>query len=475
MKKKTFLHRQWAIVLLAVFSISVYAQNGATPIRTGVKASDAIIIESGIDTLRIQQTAQTRRANTFDDDNKEHGSAGWWFYYEYYKYKYPSINTLGEKVYLTALAAMPLDAKKPINNVVLGCHITITDDASTPSNYIKTGSKTSDVGMLIGHAKRDDSDPAYNCIVILPDYQGYGDTKNQAHPYLAQEVTARQSVDALRYGLELYQQSKKNHQPLKEDWKTVCVGYSQGGSVAMATQRFMEMNFIDKDLHLAGSVCGDGPYDPITTMQTYIKEDKVYMPVALALIVKGMLDYNPYMRKYRLEDFFTKNFIDTGIIDWIDEKKISTSDVQDKLKKLYKFGKDKKGEYIKVSEVFTTEAFNYIKAVVNGQKPTPNPKYDDLMTALSVNDLTQGWQPQYPIYLFHSTDDEVVPYANAEVAVQKLNNPAKPKMVKLQPISKKNHVDNGQSFYFAVFSDPYETKGMKAILGGEAEWNKFNP
>jgi len=169
----------------------------------------------------------------------------------------------GEAITLTALAAMPTNYSVPINNIILGCHITITDNKSTPSEYITSGDWQSDVGMLVMHAKsKSASHLAYNCLVILPDYQGYGLTRDQAHPYLAQEITARQSVDALRYGIELYKTSKKNRAKIRDNWKTICIGYSQGGAVAMACQRFIETNFLDQDLHLGGSGCGGRPWSP---------------------------------------------------------------------------------------------------------------------------------------------------------------------------------------------------------------------
>ena len=272
------------LTVALVFSVSVAAQRDFSTIRTGVNATDAKIIERGVKAFERPKDAAHTRGNGFDDDNKDHYKNNW-NGYEYYRYTYPSISAKGEPITLTALAAMPTKYTTPINNIILGCHVTITDNASAPSEYITTGDWKSDVGMLIMHAKnKSASDLAYNCLVILPDYQGYGITRNEAHPYLAQEITARQSVDALRYGIELYKTSKKNRAKIRDNWKTICVGYSQGGSVAMACQRFIETNFLDTDLQLGGSVCGDGPYDPIATLRTYIAEDKVYMPVALPLI-----------------------------------------------------------------------------------------------------------------------------------------------------------------------------------------------
>ena len=78
--------------------------------------------------------------------------------------------------------------------------------------------------------------PYYN-LVILPDYEGYGVTRNHAHPYLYQELTARQVVDATRYGISLYKTSSrvdKVRHSFRSNWRSICIGYSQSGTVSTA-------------------------------------------------------------------------------------------------------------------------------------------------------------------------------------------------------------------------------------------------
>ena len=471
------LRRYLCLTVTIVLSVSVSAQKDFSSIQTGVDVGDAKIIESGVKSFEEIERRLPRRANSFDDDNSEHhATKGWGLNYEYYKYTYPTINTKGETIILTALAAMPTNYDVPINNIILGCHATITDNKSTPSEYIKSGDWKTDVGMLIMHAKsKSASELGYNCLVILPDYQGYGNTRYQAHPYLAQEITARQSVDALRYGIELYKKSKKGRAKIRDGWKTICVGYSQGGSVAMACHRFMETNFLDKDLHLGGSVCGDGPYDPIATMKFSVEEDKVFMPVAIPLILKGMLDYNPYMRRHKAKDYFTEKFLKTGILDWIELKEQNVLDIQKALRKFYKFHKDKRGDYLKTSEIFTPEVFAFMSKKIKGEPTEKNPKFDDLYSALNVNNLTENWKPKYPIYLFHSKVDEVVPIGNAESAYQRMRTDKNPNIIKYTYVESGGHIMSGLAFFFAIFGKSYEQKAVEAIAGGERTWNLFNP
>ena len=148
-----------------------------------------------------------------------------------------------------------------------------------------------------------------NCLVIMPDYEGYGVTANRAHPYLYQELTARQCIDALMYGKALYNSDpelENIRHPMRDDYRCMSVGYSQGGSVSMACHRFIEQCGLNKDLHFVGSLCGDGPYDPMATVMYYVKNDlegkTMSMAVVLPLIIKGMLDTNPYMRNHKPED-----------------------------------------------------------------------------------------------------------------------------------------------------------------------------
>jgi len=68
--------------------------------------------------------------------------------------------------------------------------------------------------------------------------------------------------------------------------------------------------------------------------ETQHKKGIVSMPVVLPLIIKGMLDYSPELKDYRIEDFLSQQFFDTGIIDWLNSKDYSTDDIEKKLVEL---------------------------------------------------------------------------------------------------------------------------------------------
>ena len=81
---------------------------------------------------------------------------------------------------------------------------------------------------------------------------------------------------------------------------------------------------------MKGAVCGDGPYNPLATLKRYIEMNKLFMPVAPALLLKGMVDTDKDLRAMgcTYQDFVTEKFFNTGIFDMIQCKQMTTDDVQ---------------------------------------------------------------------------------------------------------------------------------------------------
>ena len=452
---------------------------------TGIQGSWAQTIKDmGLFTASIaRQTANGEGSGFYDK-----GTSGlidvWWFTYDY-----PSVSADGQPVMLSAMACMPNDrtGASVINNVVVGCHATITDNAQCPTEFNRTGSITSDVFMMMYHAgvgfgaKPDEADPCYYNLVILPDYEGYGITADRTHPYLCEGATAQQVVDAVRYGIELYQddeQVKRVRRPFRDNWHTIIEGYSQGGAVAMATQRHIEQNGLAEELHLAGSICGDGPYDPLATMLYYVEQDaqghELSMPVVVPLMLQGLLAVTPAgggasnTPPYTIDDFLNPRFLATGILDWLAEKAMTTDDITKALRNLYAEGKDGDREYYR--SVLTSSGRAYLKDIMNASvyeyfksllqchpdytthpiaKPEGGSAGEWLHMALEENVLTNGWTPDHPVCLFHSTADDVVPYLNSQRARASFGDEAK----WFESALNGSHVGTGVEFFTGSVRD----------------------
>jgi hypothetical protein len=109
---------------------------------------------------------------------------------------------------------------------------------------------------------------AQGFIVVAPNYLGYDRSSLSYHPYLHAEGQAVDMVDGLR--------AAKAHllaaSPTKPSSKLFITGYSQGGAVAMATQRALERDYAGEFSVTAGFDMS-GPYnlvgftDVITNVQ----------------------------------------------------------------------------------------------------------------------------------------------------------------------------------------------------------------
>lgn len=95
---------------------------------------------------------------------------------------------------------------------------------------------------------------AQGFIVVAPNYAGYATSRLSYAPYLNAEQSANDMVDALRAARKAFAGIKA-----QDSGKLVITGYSQGGHVAMATQRAMQTTYASefKVTALAGQ---SGPY-----------------------------------------------------------------------------------------------------------------------------------------------------------------------------------------------------------------------
>ena len=123
-----------------------------------------------------------------------------------YVFNYPSKNAAGEDVVLSAslVAWSPEEPKATdgIESVHIYSHFTITSDDECPSSNLNL-KELALFAVLLKEQYAVGLDPTQDfishAIIIAPDYEGYGVTRDLPHPYLAQELTAQQVMDAVDY------------------------------------------------------------------------------------------------------------------------------------------------------------------------------------------------------------------------------------------------------------------------------------
>ena len=377
-----------------------------------------------------------------------------------YTFNYPTVNTAGERIVLSSalVAWTPDDGYDgdSIESVHIYSHATIGSDEERPS----TDGFSKEQLMLQTLPRRTYGDYAGDvradyvgrCIIIAPDYEGFGVTKDVPHPYLSQRLTAQQVLDGVNYGLDLYRKlaaEKSDDDPLlpiKSDWRTFAIGYSQGGAVTLALQRLIEEEGLAESLHFKGSICGDGPYDLIETMRYYFEDDGTSYgaetdhrkgictyPVVVPMIIKGMCATHPAIAPYPIEDYLSQQLLDTNVLAWIDSKEYTTSQMSKMWYDQLQSGLDADGRHYspeqmaemfsspkedKVSghldKMFTTATFDYLNnadnlSVVPAEAANAQ---QALHRALADNSVVTGWEPRHPIQFYHSRSDMVVPFGN---------------------------------------------------------------
>ena len=381
---------------------------------------------------------------------QDNGGKSTFYLYQWVTLNYRCNTADGSQQDLSELVVWPYrnyvvcETTPAAEQLVIGCHSTITSNAQCPSNFSNLSS-LGEINMLALFANAW----SQNALVVVPDYEGYGSTASIPHPYCNRELTAEQVVTGVKAGLSYYESNVTKMDP---NWSGVAIGYSQGGAVAAGVLRYCQEHN-ETSLRLKGAVCGDGPYDPLATMKRYIEMDKLYMPVAPSLLLKGAVDTDPEMIALgcKYEDFVTDKFFQTGIFDMIRDKQQTTDDIQAALlNHSYKYGDeggftmralsndgflpytksnatDSKGNnrtfelengkgynYCTVDQCLKPEVIEYFRnGTIAGD--VPEAKLKALEHALAKNALTAGsFTPGNGFTFFHSIGDEVVPYCNFE-------------------------------------------------------------
>ena len=285
---------------------------------------------------------------------------------------YWSVDPQGDSLLVSGRVYLP--KRRYLNGIVLANHYTITSDVEAPSNMLSMES----VLAMKGYA------------VILPDYVGYGLSRDEVHPYLHWRSAARTAVDLLNGMPALLA-----HYGYSYPKDVVISGYSQGGAVALGVARMLEE--MDTDWTIRKLYAGAGPYDPAATYVYSVERDTMGIPAAIPLIVMGLSD--AYGLEFDLEDYFLEPLL-SHYEEWVLSKEHTLTQINQLM-----------GSIV-MSELMTPEALDM-----------GSPLAWMLYEMLSLNSNV-GYDLQSPAYFMHSLDDEVVPLINSENLIAEMPDDA---------------------------------------------------
>ncbi len=137
-------------------------------------------------------------------------------------------------------------------------------------------------------------------ITLIPDYLGYGISKDIFHPYYDQKHSGLVVVDMIKAA-----KSYAKKQEIKLNDNLFLVGYSEGGYVTMAAQKEIETH-PEHELNVTASAAGAGGYD-LTGMLAAVTSGQPYgNPSYLAFVLQS---YNTtYNWNRPLTDFFREPY-----------------------------------------------------------------------------------------------------------------------------------------------------------------------
>lgn len=289
---------------------------------------------------------------------------------------YYSTDQHGEKVLLSGKVSYPDEvmAERSDMPVIFAFHGTQFANKDVPS----------------GNDKEDFKSLGIDKIYIMPDYLGYGVSSARMHPYMFDELTARNSIDMLPAAFALLDSLEIPH----ADSLTI-VGFSQGAAVGLWSLTILEKEYAEK-FPVRKAFLGGGSYDVLASCNVNLSKKKVDLPALMPYLIMGMSE--AYDLGFKLEDFFrpclTKNYE-----KWFLSKEYS-------LKELFFVMANHRVDH------WTTPVV----------RDDADPRMKTLREAMKRASIVN--QPLEPIraqlYLFHSTNDGVVPFVNAENLVKKL-------------------------------------------------------
>ena len=242
-------------------------------------------------------------------------------------------------------------------------------------------------------------------IIVSPDSYGFGVTDDKPQAYLNADATAINHIDAVGAARRLLKMMDYSVGDL-----FVQFGYSQGGYSTMAVQRYFDTHEVDPEVisHIDYTLCGDGPYDLSAMMDSLLIPETTYtFPCAISLIVEGQIEGANLDISY--SDIFRAP-LDTKLIEWNDCKELSTDDINDSI---YAYVGGDPSTGILVSNMLRTENIS-----------RSNPTMDPFFQTLYDNSVCYDWKPNADtrFFIYHSFNDEVVPYYNMEHMCDYLRN-----------------------------------------------------
>jgi hypothetical protein len=279
--------------------------------------------------------------------------------------------------------------------------------------------------------------------VALVDYEGMGDNLN-TQPHVIGATLAQQVVDLLKASRDIIGGTAGNSSsPCTWNSQLFLMGYSEGGFVTMAATRELQLNH-SAEFTVTASAPLSGPHDLSGVMRGILLSDSTFK--------------SPYFAPLFLTSF---NYAYGGQTNLFSPGSALLAPYNSTIPPLF----DGNSKSDQISEAmgmnFTTPTLIVMKSVLTQQFIDQLALDTSPVVAfLKQNDsyrlpgqLDSAWVPTVPIRMIHHKSDELVPYANSQVAFNAFSS-----------AGAKNHLPGGpgvelveETATISISTDPVKT------------------
>lgn len=305
-------------------------------------------------------------------------------------YTYRSVDPQGNPTTLSARIFIPskvlTGTSTKLTGIGLGNHGTMASNAECPTMIAQFE------GAFAWKSPKWGTATYY--AIVMPDYYGFGVSKDRPQAYLDPETTARGNIDAYLCALQLLRDRKVTIPSTVYN-----AGYSQGGFNAMANLRYVTLH-PDLGVTFNKTFCGGSPFDVEETWRSYLA---THYDNAIGFVPLTLVSFNEAQQLGIPYDHIFKGPLLENYADWILSKNYHLNAVKTKI------------GTTELSDILTPEMMNGTGA-----------DFEKIIAVCRRFSLTSGWTPPEStwMYIYHSKGDDSVPYANFTKMKEFLGTPS---------------------------------------------------
>ena len=335
--------------------------------------------------------------------------------YRAYKIPYLTTNEEGATISASGLMVVPTGMPELVYQIGLSLvsddHGTIMKDNEAPTVLAQETNSPDGSAIIMTSLA--------GFVTLQPDYVGFGDSRQQYHPFVMKKSLANASIDFIYAAQEFAAENN-----IKLNGQIFLTGYSEGGYAAMATLQAIEANHKFLDITMAAPMAG--PYDMNTTAFGVLSQPNMSVPSFIANV-----GYS-YATAYNepLDTVFNEPY--ASEVEELMDGSYSHLEVDSELTDVTT------GNFGLFTMAFVKEFFS------NDQQ-----WFREALVANNVH----NWKPTAPVRVVHCEGDDVIPYGIAELTVNSMQalgatNVALMPVESLLGISQKlGHIDCGLYAY----------------------------